>query len=114
MIKLKGRFEVTKSHYSLDRVIPLPLNLDIADGNGKILYTEIINIFLERKSASDEDDPPFWGFNSRLFFFNPGLQSLRFRLSMPEQTGDLEQEWIDFDLRDRVVSMLPLKIRRIG
>ena len=26
----------------------------------------------------------------------------------------LEQEWIDFDLRDRIVSMRPLNIRRIG
>ncbi len=114
MLKLNGRFEVTTSHYTLARVIPLPLELGIADGNGKLLHTETINIYLERKSASDEDDPPFWRFKTRLFFFNPDLQSLRFRLSMPERVDVLEQEWIDFDLRDRVVSILPLKIRRIG
>ncbi len=114
MLKLNGRFELTTRQYTLERKIPLPLDLDITDGNGKILYSEKINIYLKRKSSTDEDDPPYWTFQSRLFFSNPKLQSLRFRLSMPEQISLLEQEWIDFDLRDRVVSMLPLTIRRIG
>ncbi len=113
MLKLKGRFELTTSQYTPERQIPLPLDLDITDGNGKVLYTEKINIYLKNKSSADEDDPPYWAFQSRLFFFNPKLQSLRFRLSMPEQISSLEQEWIDVDLRDRVVSMLPLTIRRI-
>ena len=119
MVKMSGRFEITyrmESHLwkKLPKKERLPLNLEIIDGNGSIVNSEQINIFLTRKSASDEDDPPYWKFKKRLFFYNPKLQSLKFRLKMPEQVGMLEQEWLDFDLRDRIVSMRPLFIRRIN
>ena len=119
MVKMSGRFEITyrmESHLwkKLPKKELLPLNLEIIDGNGSTVNSEQINIFLTRKSASDEDDPPYWKFKKRLFFYNPKLQSLKFRLKMPEQVGMLEQEWLDFDLRDRIVSMRPLFIRRIN
>ena len=119
MVKMSGRFEITYRMAShLWKKTPskelLPLKLEIIDGNGSVVNSEQINIYLNKKSASDEDDPPYWKFRKRLFFYNPKLQSLKFRLKMPEQVGILEQEWIDFDLRDRIVSMRPLFIRRIN
>ena len=118
MLKLIGRFEVLpryeSSHKIIKRSIAVPLNLDIVDGYGKVIYQEKVRIYLKKTASNDEDDPPYWKFKSRLFFFNPKQQSLRFRLSMPEKTDHLEQEWIDFDLRDRIVTMRPLRIRRIG
>jgi hypothetical protein len=119
MIKIVGRYEIAwKMESSLWKKIPrkerIPLNLEIIDGNGAVVNSEQINICLTKKSASDEDDPPYWHFQKRLFFYNPKLQSLRFRLSMPERVGSIEQEWLDFDLRDRIVSMRPLCIRRIN
>ena len=92
----------------------LPLSLEIIDGNGQILQSEEITLYLNKKSANDEDDPPYWHFKKRLFFYNPTLRSLRFRLSIQERIDCIEQEWIDFDLRDRIVSIRPLSIRRIG
>ena len=119
MVKMSGRFEITYRMAShVWKKTPskelLPLKLEIIDGNGSVVNSEQINIYLNKKSASDEDDPPYWKFRKRLFFYNPKLQSLKFRLKMPEQVGILEQEWIDFDLRDRIVSMRPLFIRRIN
>ena len=119
MIKLKGRFELlsyikSDAYKKISSSFKLPLSLEIIDGNGQILQSEEITLYLNKKSANDEDDPPYWQFKKRLFFYNPKLRSLRFRLSIPERIDCLEQEWIDFDLRDRIVSMRPLNIRRIG
>lgn len=118
MIKMTGRFELLsgidlESYKRTSRSIKLPLSMEIMDGSGAVLQSETINLYLNKKSASDEDDPPFWQFKKRLFFYNPRLRNLRFRLSIPERIGSLEQEWIDFELRDRIVSMRPLMIRRI-
>ena len=116
MIKMTGRYELIYKMNSWTKTPAtqiLPLSLEIIDGNGSVLKREDINVYLKKKSANDEDDPPYWKFKQRLFFYNSKLRSLRFRLSMPERTGSLEQEWIDFDLRDRIVTMRPLNIRRI-
>jgi len=116
MIKMIGRYELI---YELNSWTKIPakeclhLNLEIIDGHGLVVRREDISVYLKKKSASDEDDPPYWKLNKRLFFYNPKRRSLRFRLSMPERNEYLEQEWIDFDLRDRIVSMRPLNIRRI-
>ena len=118
MIKMKGRFELLSyvkpdAYKKISSSFKLPLSLEIIDGNGLILQSEKITLYLNKKSANDEDDPPHWQFKKRLFFYNPSLRSLRFRLSIPERIDCIEQEWIDFDLRDRIVSMRPLNIRRI-
>ena len=119
MIKIKGRFELLSyvkpdAYKKISSSFKPPLSLEIIDGNGLSLQSEKITLYLNKKSANDEDDPPYWQFKKRLFFYNPRLRSLRFRLSIPERIDCLEQEWIDFDLRDRIVSMRPLNIRRIG
>lgn len=116
MIKMTGRYELIYKMNSWTKTPGtkvLPLSLEIIDGNGSVLKREDINVYLKKKSANDEDDPPYWKFKQRLFFYNSKLRSLRFRLSMPERVDSLEQEWIDFDLRDRIVTMRPLNIRRI-
>jgi hypothetical protein len=116
MIKMIGRYELISEMNSQSKTLGrerLNLNLEIIDGNGLVVRREDINVYLTKKSASDEDDPPYWKLNKRLFFYNPKRRSLKFRLSIPERTELLEQEWIDFDLRDRIVSMRPLNIRRI-
>ena len=115
---MKGRFELLSyvkpdAYKKISSSFKLPLSLEIIDGNGLILQSEKITLYLNKKSANDEDDPPHWQFKKRLFFYNPNLRSLRFRLSIPERIDCIEQEWIDFDLRDRIVSMRPLNIRRI-
>ena len=115
MIKLKARYELLP-YANPDKISnssKLPLRMEIIDGNGLILQSEKITLYLNKKSASDEDDPPYWQFKKRLFFYNHKLRSLRFRLSIPERIDCLEQDGIDFDLRDRIVSMRPLNIRRI-
>jgi hypothetical protein len=115
MIKMKARYELLPyaNPGKISNSLKLPLRMEIIDGNGLILQSEKITLYLNKKSASDEDDPPYWQFKKRLFFYNHKLRSLRFRLSIPERIDCLEQEWIDFDLRDRIVSMRPLNIRRI-
>ena len=119
MIKMKGRYELlsyvkSDAYKKISSSFKLPLSLEIIDGNGSVLQSEKITLYLLKKSANDEDDPPYWQFKKQLFFYNPQLRSLRFRLSIPERIDCVEQEWIDFDLRDRIVSMRPLNIRRIS
>ena len=116
---MKGRFELLSyvsadAYKKISSSFKLPLSLEIIDGNGSILQSEKITLYLLKKSANDEDDPPYWQFKKQLFFYNPKLRSLRFRLSIAERIDCIEQEWIDFDLRDRIVSVRPLNIRRIG
>ena len=120
MLKLNGRYEVidgiaTSEYKQCSHRMTLQLELDVIDGCGSTVYSEKIKMPLVKRSASDEDDPPYWQLRQkRLYFRNMQMRSLRFRLSMPERIDVLEQEWLDIDLRDRVVTMRPLRIRRIS
>ncbi len=117
-LKLKGRYGYTSARQrrlASPRQYRVILDLAIQDSFGEILFKKDVIGWIN--FIHSESDEYFTVWMPCLFFRLDQPASLRFRISMPafvERPDFIEQEWIQFELRDRVVVPWPVGATRIN